>query len=88
MQKIKYFKASWCGNCRTFEPVFDQMMRDFPDVVVEKVDVDKASDEDLACYHITDLPHIAYKDDSVSDYIVKLNPVRKTIEDFLRSRQS
>lgn len=63
-------------------------MRDFPDVVVEKVDVDKVSDEDLACYHITDLPHIAYIDDSVSDYIVKLNPVRKTIEDFLRSRQS
>lgn len=63
-------------------------MRDFPDVVVEKIDVDKASDEDLACYHITDLPHIAYTDDSVSDYIVKLNPVRKTIEDFLRSRQS
>lgn len=62
-------------------------MLDFPDVVVEKVDVDKVSDADLACYHITDLPHIAYTNDAVSTYILKLKPDKTTIEEFLRSQQ-
>lgn len=62
-------------------------MSGFPDIVVEKIDVDKASDEDLVCYHITDLPHIAYTNDAVSTYILKLKPDKTTIEDFLRSQQ-
>lgn len=84
-KKIKYFKASWCGNCRAFEPLFDKLMKSYPDVEVEKIDVDKASDADLACYHITDLPHIAYTDDTKSTYILHLKPNKDTIEEFLRS---
>lgn len=86
-KEIKYFKAFWCGNCRTFEPIFDKLMQNYPDVTVTKVDVDKVSDEDLALYHITDLPHITYKDTSKSDYIVHLKPNKDTIDEFLRSQQ-
>lgn len=86
-KNIKYFKASWCGNCRTFEPIFDKLMENYPDVAVAKIDVDAASDDTLAAYNITDLPHIAYEDTSKSTYIVHLKPNKDTIDEFLRSQQ-
>lgn len=85
-RNVKYFKASWCGNCRTFEPIFDKLLMDYPDIEVEKIDVDKASEDDLKIYHITDLPHIVYKEDGC-DYIVHLKPDKGAIENFLKERQ-
>ena len=85
-KNIKYFKASWCGNCRTFEPIFDKLMENYPDVTVAKIDTDAASDETLKAYNITTLPHIAYEDTS-SAYIVSLKPDKDFIDNFLKGRQ-
>jgi thioredoxin 1 len=41
MKKILYFSAAWCGPCKQFGPVMEQVGQS---VRVEKVDVDKLPD--------------------------------------------
>jgi len=36
--------ASWCGPCRTFEPVFEKASTDHPDIVFGKVNTDEESE--------------------------------------------
>jgi len=36
------FMASWCGPCKMFGPIFEQVSRNFPNVVFAKVDIDKS----------------------------------------------
>ena len=38
---ILYFRAEWCGPCRTMAKVFDALCGDYPDVAFRKVDVDE-----------------------------------------------
>ena len=40
-QAILYFSAVWCGPCKTMWPLFDSMMKDYPDITMLKVDIDK-----------------------------------------------
>jgi thioredoxin 1 len=36
-----YFSAPWCGPCKTFKPVLEEVMSGFTDVEFEKIDVDE-----------------------------------------------
>lgn len=38
------FTASWCGPCRMIGPKFEEMSKEFTDVIFFKVDVDDSSD--------------------------------------------
>jgi thioredoxin 1 len=37
MKKILYFSATWCGPCKNFKPIMEQVSRELP---VQFVDVD------------------------------------------------
>jgi thioredoxin 1 len=40
MLQIYYFTATWCGPCRAFGPIVDQVKSEFPNVNITKLDVD------------------------------------------------
>ncbi|GAA1404281.1 thioredoxin [Glutamicibacter uratoxydans] len=49
------FWAAWCGPCRQFAPVYDQISEKFPDVVFAKVDTE--AEQGLArAANITSIP--------------------------------
>ena len=41
MKKILYFSAPWCGPCKQFGPVMEQVGRAYP---VQKINVDEQPD--------------------------------------------
>ena len=55
MKKIIYFSAQWCGPCKQFAPVINQLQSE--GVNIQKVDVDK--EQDLSTqYGIRNIPTI------------------------------
>jgi thioredoxin len=54
MKKILYFSAAWCGPCKQFGPVMEQVGQS---VRVEKVDVDKLPDLAQA-YNVRSVPTV------------------------------
>lgn len=42
--KIMYFSAPWCGPCRMFGPMFDEVVSAFTDIDVQKINVDETPD--------------------------------------------
>ena len=38
------FWATWCGPCRAFGPVFEQVSEKYPDIPFVKIDVDESSE--------------------------------------------
>ena len=55
MKKIKYFTAKWCGPCKRFKPVMEEISRDGYDV--EFIDVDENTLESSK-YGITSVPAV------------------------------
>ncbi len=65
MLTVKYFTAAWCGPCKAFGPVFDQVMSE-TGVNYQKVDADSNRDV-LTQYGVSSVPTIIFE---VSDQIV------------------
>jgi len=53
--KVMYFSAPWCGPCRAYKPVLEEVMTGFNDVEFQKVDVDEES-QLAADYAIRSIP--------------------------------
>jgi len=61
------FWASWCGPCRTFAPVYENVSQDNPDIVFAKVDTE--AEEGLAGYfQISSIPTLMAIRDGVVLY--------------------
>jgi len=58
MKKILYFSAAWCGPCRNFKPIMEQVSREIP---VEFIDVD-ASPQLVAEYGVRNIPTLVVVD--------------------------
>jgi thioredoxin 1 len=83
------FYADWCGPCRKIGPVLEKIAAGNPDIVLQKVNIDKH--HDLAQeYHVTAIPHIIIynKEGDVVDTVVGANEslVRQDIADAGGSR--
>ncbi|MDA2988624.1 MAG: thioredoxin [Actinomycetota bacterium] len=61
------FWASWCGPCRTFAPVYENVSEDNPDIVFAKVDTE--AEQGLAGYfQISSIPTLMAIRDGVVLY--------------------
>ena len=50
------FWASWCGPCRMFGPIFEQVSEQIPDVNFVKFEIDEANRRTPAKYGIRSIP--------------------------------
>jgi len=68
--RLKDFYADWCGPCKTQDPILDELLGDYPDVELQKVDVDE--EQDVANqYQVRSLPTlIVENDDGIVDRFV------------------
>lgn len=61
---VLYFTAAWCGPCRQFGPVVDQISEEFPEITFGKVDID-AHKELAEAYGIRSIPTLVAHRDGV-----------------------
>lgn len=59
MLTVKYFTATWCGPCKMFGPVFDQVMNE-TGVSHRKIDVDSNKDEVMK-YMVSSVPTVIFE---------------------------
>lgn len=63
MVSIMYFTATWCGPCRAFGPIVNEVQNELG-VNVQKVDIDQ--NQNLAMeYHISSVPCLVFLKDGM-----------------------
>ena len=55
--QVLYFSAPWCGPCKMFGPAFDEIVAEFDDIDVNKINVDENSEVSIK-YEISSIPTI------------------------------
>jgi len=62
MKKVLCFSATWCGPCRTFAPIFEEVSKKYAtEFTFQKIDVDE--DEQLCVkYKVQSIPTIIVLD--------------------------
>jgi thioredoxin 1 len=80
--RLKDFYADWCGPCKTQDPILDELLGDYPNVELQKVDVDE--EQDVANeYQVRSLPTLVVEnDDGIVDRFVGVTQ-REDIESAL-----
>jgi thioredoxin 1 len=82
MKKILYFSAPWCGPCKQFAPIMEQIGQTVP---VEKINVDEQSDL-AATYGVRNVPTILIlKDGQVAQKFVGVQPPNLILESYNRA---
>lgn len=82
MKKILYFSAPWCGPCKQFAPIMEQIGQTVP---VEKINVDEQSDL-AATYGVRNVPTILIlKNGQVAQKFVGVQPPNLILESYNRA---
>jgi len=83
MPQLIEFHASWCGPCKTQEPIVDELNQDRDDFELEKVDIEENKDKTNA-YGVRSIPTIVIENDD-GDVVKQFTGVtqRKDIESAL-----
>ena len=60
MKTMKYFSAKWCGPCRTFRPIMEEVAGE-ESIIVEFIDVDNEQNK-AEKYKVTAVPTIVVEE--------------------------
>tara|TARA_Y100001951_G_scaffold11361_1_gene7268 strand:+ start:530 stop:775 length:246 start_codon:yes stop_codon:yes gene_type:complete len=63
MKTIKYFSAKWCGPCRTFKPVMEEIASE--GYSVQFIDIDE-SDSLTTQYRVTTVPTVVIEENGIA----------------------
>lgn len=44
MTTLYYYSAPWCGPCKFFKPIFDDVAAEMPNVEIRRINVDEVTD--------------------------------------------
>jgi len=81
--RLKDFYADWCGPCKTQDPILEELLADYGDVELVKVDVDEQQDVANE-YQVRSLPTVVIEnDDGIVDRFVGVTQ-REDLEAALR----
>lgn len=81
MIEVKLFSATWCGPCRAFYPIFEELKSEFPDIEFTKIDIDE--NKALAMeYKIRAVPTLIIDNDGALDELVGV-PEKSTVVTLL-----
>jgi len=63
MKTVKYFSATWCGPCKTFKPIMQEVAGE-GSIIVEFIDVDQQ--QDLAAkYNVRSIPATVIEENGI-----------------------
>lgn len=81
------FWAEWCGPCKAFEPIFEQVAAEFPDITFVKVNVDKetALAQEFA---VRSIPQLVIMRDKVALFSESGSLPKTALKDLLVQAQS
>jgi thioredoxin 1 len=55
--QVLYFSAPWCGPCKAFGPAFNEVVAEFDNIDVQKINIDE--DQNAARgYNVTSIPTV------------------------------
>ncbi len=60
--RLKDFYADWCGPCDSQDPIIEELLDEYTDVSLEKIDVEE-NREIANEYHVRSLPTVIVEDD-------------------------
>ncbi|MCL5094615.1 MAG: thioredoxin [Candidatus Marsarchaeota archaeon] len=76
------FWAEWCGPCRMFSPIFDELSEDYKDVKFMKLNVDN-NEEIARRYNIMSIPTtMIFKDGKIKGMMIGAVP-KNNIKKFI-----
>ena len=71
---VKDFYADWCGPCKMIAPHMEKLKDKFPNIIVEKINVEENSDK-AAIYGVRNIPLVVIeKDEEIVEKIIGANP--------------
>jgi thioredoxin 1 len=84
--QVLYFSAPWCGPCKMFGPAFDEVVAEFDDIDVKKINID----EDLEAarkYEVMSIPTVILEKDGVQLFKHKGVMPKTHLKDFINLKK-
>ena len=83
--KLIKFEAKWCGQCKQQDEIFKELLKDYPNLEIQHIDVEAEDTPYIDEYMIQSLPTtILKKDDGSFTKFIGLTP-KKEIEKHIMS---
>ena len=81
MKTMKYFSATWCGPCKAFKPIMNEIAGE--GYSVQFIDVDQS--QDLASeYRVTSVPTVVIEENGqVVDRFIGVIPKQQVLQKLL-----
>jgi|TARA_B100001964_G_scaffold236671_1_gene298802 thioredoxin 1 len=82
MKTIKYFSAKWCGPCRTFKPIMQEIAGE-GSVIVKFIDIDQEQNK-AKNYNIRSVPTTVIEESGIEvDRFVGVIPKRQVLQKLM-----